>query len=238
MNKLFCAYHVGMFANEPLKDSPLAYSPLACFFEAQATSFHEAGHAVMAYALGLGCTRIELNATIKGDRVGYHGAAHSNRAAVQRCNRRLVEGRYCPELLAEGIFTAAGPAAERKHCLEAGWPIRALHFATGDHESISNIAKRLEWIGGRNRDAFRRLVWRQAQLSLEVETIWQAVCEVAERLNDLWTEMEGDDATKATMPGAEARAIMRRAGVRAGMLKLMNAGDEPATPPRAPWRSP
>jgi hypothetical protein len=190
-----------------------------CFrlLESEATSWHEAGHAVIGYWLGLGCAQIELMASPRGDdMVAYHGAVHQARATLARANARLKVGRYCAELLADAIFSAAGPAAERKHCLAVGQPIRALLYASGDHAAIENVSKRIAYVEGRRwtRDAFCRLAWRRAQLALEDPTIWSAVGAVAERLNDMWGWMEDEGSPQASMPGDEARAIMRRAGVR------------------------
>ena len=44
-----CDYHSAMFANEDRGQA----SPVDGFFEAEAARFHEAGHAVVGYALGL-----------------------------------------------------------------------------------------------------------------------------------------------------------------------------------------
>ena len=53
---LFCTYDEGMFANEPPGEGDF-------MLEGAATSFREAGHAVVRYALGLGCERIVSKAT-------------------------------------------------------------------------------------------------------------------------------------------------------------------------------
>ena len=90
--------------------------------------------------------------------------------------------------------------------------MRALMYASGDHEAVNTVAKRLELMR-RDRYAFRRLVWRQAQLAVEDAAIWRAIGALSESLNELWSDME-DDGGSATMPGATARAIMRRAGAR------------------------
>ena len=182
MTDVFCNYTTGMFGHEPRVESPLAH-----FLELQVVAHHEAGHAVVGYALGLGCTNVSLMSTVRGDGIAYHGEAHQRRDAVQRVNLRMKAG--LPRASCAGDIQRRGR--------------RSALMGTGkDHESISNIAKRLEWIGGRNRDAFRRLVWRQAQLALEDESIWRAVGALAEALTDLWPDDGGDNV--ATIPGATA----------------------------------
>jgi len=66
--------------------------------------------------------------------------------------------------------------------------------------------------------AYRRLVWRRAQLALESPAIWGAVETLAMVLNELyWPDSEEVGEHECTMPGATARAIIRRAGVHPGM---------------------
>jgi len=66
--------------------------------------------------------------------------------------------------------------------------------------------------------AYRRLVWRRAQLALESPAIWGAVETLAMVLNELyWPDSEEVGEHECTMPGATARAIIRRAGVHPGI---------------------
>lgn len=52
-----------MFANEPMNWGPGDIR--AHMVQQEATTFHEAGHAVVQYALGLGCSKISLFVTTK-----------------------------------------------------------------------------------------------------------------------------------------------------------------------------
>lgn len=120
--------------------------------------------------------------------------------------------------MAGGIASAAGPAAERKYYLQRKVPIRTLGATEGDHENIEKTAKGLE-LAGRNRYAYQRLVWRQAQVALEHEKIWLAVNDLAFALNDNYWPMGktlGEEIE--TMHGNMARAIMKRSGVFPGIL--------------------
>jgi hypothetical protein len=195
-------------------------------------AFHEAGHAVAEYALGLGCPQISLTICISDDgehqprhltacaggNVLYGGAASSNKRTNRRVDRLMRRGIFGPEVLAYGIATAAGPAAERKFCLANGLPLNILAASGSDHEIIDSVAMQLEEFGGRNRFAYRRMVWRRAQLALENETIWQAVSVLADALICDPRELDDPGVHPQAMPGATARAIMRRHGVFPGIL--------------------
>lgn len=74
-------YHEAMFAHtrEPLSDAER-------FLFSERIAFHEAGHAVVGYALGFGCSRIELRETYKvAERLIYpSGAYFMTRASAAR----------------------------------------------------------------------------------------------------------------------------------------------------------
>jgi len=84
MTSDYCSYEEGMFATEPEGERD------RLFFH-QALAFHEAGHAVCGYALGLGCSRIVMSETC--DASGARAAcayfsAHRAQARVYAARRR------------------------------------------------------------------------------------------------------------------------------------------------------
>src|SRR5258708_35164563 len=100
---LFCDYLEGMFAPES------ARAPDFSTFEfEEVLAFHEAGHAVAEYALGLGCPQISLTICMCDDRahqphnltasaggsVLYGGAASSNKRTNRRVNRLMRKGMF------------------------------------------------------------------------------------------------------------------------------------------------
>jgi hypothetical protein len=212
----FCNYDEGMFTQEPW-ELPTELNIVAHMEQREATQFHEAGHAAIQYVLGLGISNIELGITKtiaeENEVYSYHGKSIQSKSVFTRLVRRLDKGDFCAEVLAHGIASAAGPAAERKYYLTRGAPIRTFMASEGDHVSIDYAAKNLER-QGRNRFAYRRLVWRRAQLALENETIWSAIEDLADILSHYFPLGEAVGTETETVPGATARAIMRRKGVR------------------------
>jgi len=74
--------------------------------------------------------------------------------------------------------------------------------------------------------AFRRFVWRRAQIALEDTTIWDAVEQLAEFLNDeYWPEDEEVGTHEGWISGREARAFLKRAGIHPYM-ELPNTAQE------------
>jgi hypothetical protein len=217
--KIFCDYHEGMFACEPWTglntDTPRDR------VAREAVMFHESGHAVVQYALGLGCSAISLMITKvmrNGNELSYcHGSCASNRVTVRGIVSRIARGNINAGVLAHGIATAAGPAAERKYYLSQGLPFRMLSSTEADRNDIDGTDRKLA-SAGRNRFAYRRLVWRRAQLALENEIIWNAVQEMADALKDYWPTGGTISMETGTMHGATARAKMRRTGVLPGVL--------------------
>ena len=137
----------------------------------------------------------------------------------------LNRGAYDRILLAYGVSTAAGPAAERKYCLHENVPIRTLGSSKGDHNDIEK-AERLLRDEGRSPDAYRRLVWRCAQKSLEHERIWNAVHQLARFIEDSYCpslrsplDVQIEDGVKLSgMPGVKANRIVRDVAVYPGIL--------------------
>ncbi len=225
MSRLPCDYFEGMFAYEPKVEH--AHEPVgdavAHIVEMEATQYHEAGHAVLMYALGLGCAGVHLTKKMlrlpDGSMgVTYSGCVNGRKTLVSRVYRLIDRGFLTAEVIAEGVAFAAGPAAERKYRLSADASLCMLGATEGDHHQIESIAKTLQLIGGHDRYAYEETVWSRAQQALEIDVIWNAVEALAEALE--WPfEVDDVGVFTETMAGPTARAIMRRLGVRPGMLE-------------------
>lgn len=228
--KAFCDYHEGMFASE---SSKLSANIPQDRVAREAVAFHESGHAVMQHALGLGCSGITLVITrVMRDwkELTYcSGTCASDEALDRRLRAEIEQGRFNDGVLAHGVATAAGPAAERKYYLLNGLPFRMLGAAGSDRNSIDSADVKLA-SAGRKRFAYRRLVWRRAQLALENEFIWNAVQELANALKNYWPTGKRLGDETGTMQGAVAQAIMRRAGVFPGFLRAVPSDAVSSTP--------
>ena len=85
MDAIFCDYDIGMFTLEPHDKSE--GGQFMKFETAKSrAAYHEAGHAVLKYALGLGLTRIFLRTTIAEDESG-----NASKAAVQELTKAYQE---------------------------------------------------------------------------------------------------------------------------------------------------
>jgi hypothetical protein len=218
MDGLFCNYSTGMLADQPLDETQGAW--VMHLSEMDAAAYHEAGHAVVYYALGLGVEKIGMRTRIICDHENnkstvYGGKCYATKTWNERLNRALRAGRYSWEIVAMGIGLAAGTAAERKCSLFNQHALRSLHAAEDDRWLIDYAASRLIQ-DGRNPDAFRHLIWRQAQVILEDPVIWQAVDELAMNLEWPHDEEVGDH--EEILDGPTARRWIREVGVRPGML--------------------
>ncbi len=193
-----------------------------------ATAYHEAGHGVVGYALGLGCLWIKVSPEYSG---GGGSAQFPKRSAFRpQARRRLVAGVMTAadlrRLVTAGIVSAAGMAAERKLAFLLGLGVSVTAALGGgcvsdhDHRLIEMTDKALSVHERRRPFAFERLVWARAQSAMDDPRIWGAVEEIAERFEfglAGWSRHDDDDTGTTTMHGPEARAIMRRNGVLPGM---------------------
>ena len=127
----FCDYETGMLTLEPRGDGEeLAFTH---FNEMYATAFHEAGHAVVQYALGVGLPRLGMRIRVELNEdnnrtIGYAGKVYVTEAMNREVNLALDSGKFCWVVLAAGIRAVAGPAAERKYCIADGVPVRTREF--------------------------------------------------------------------------------------------------------------
>lgn len=221
-----CSYHEGMFFHA--SDG------------ADAVCYHEAGHAVAGYALGLGCVRITVTTTYVADGWRQGGMVFypkRMRQAYATVGRRLRATAPTPAdlriLVAVGIRAAAGMAAEREYARLWCIPVKPAAALAGgtvsdsDHEFIDGVDKMLSCFHQRQPFAFQRLVWARAQAAMEHPSIWGAVEEIGEAFGQglVDEEHEDDEATGDTiasvqvMSGQRARAIMRRHGVFPGIAR-------------------
>lgn len=226
--RLLCAYHEGMFSHEPRKKDDY-------LFQWHVTAHHEAGHAVIGYALGFGCARLEMREThlmpeagdaFDPDKSGSIGSGgwFKTRAETKKINAALLrstsERKVDPILLREAIAICAGPAAERRFCFDEGMTLRGLDGSGGDHRDVDEvIAKTLER-SGRRRDAVLRLAWRRAQSMVNEQAIWTAIQELAYELLEMDPPVDydawGEHSTIETMSGARFRTIMKGCGLQRG----------------------
>jgi hypothetical protein len=155
--------------------------------------------------LGFGCRSISLNWTSRG----LLGLYHPDRDAISAARE-----------LRRGVFSAAGPAAERRYCRLSGTPFAYDGcYSDSDRERIDRIARAANC----RPSAFRAI----AEALVEDRATWAAVRALAEELVGRFAE----DGEAAVVPGPEAVAIMRRHGVRAGMgLPELDAGLDRASP--------
>lgn len=218
--KTFCDYHEGMFACESW--SKVGATVPDHDFAAEAVSFHESGHAVLQYALGLGCAGISLISSRIGqgesERNFRSGMCAADEATDRRIRAHIELGQFNADVLAHGIATAAGPAAERKYYLLHALPFRMLGATGADRHSIDSTDLKLASTG-RTRFAYRRLVWRQAQLALENETIWSAIQQLASALKNYWPAMSKPGEKSAIMHGDMVQALIRRSSVFPGFME-------------------
>lgn len=214
-----CSYFEGMFSNQK---SDLEDNPFYAHDMMGAAAHHEAAHAVVGYALGEPVTSVGIFADYLNSEgiwtVGYGGEVRHGDPG----RRRHIDYAYRPLHFRIGVGAASGPAGERRYCLERGLPLRLLLATENDHDCITTIAKCLER-RGRSRFAYQRLVWHAAQVLVNRDDIWGAICDVAEILyveaalsepehpieGQIWTFMER----------REVAAACRRHGIRRGCLR-------------------
>jgi hypothetical protein len=187
-----CDYRTGMLSLEPHHEVTDNLSEYVG--QVQSVTHHEAGRAVVGYALGCGLARIVMCRQITGDEnkdliTGFSGKLYPTVIWDRRAHRALNSGRFNWNLLAYGIKAAAGPAAECKYCIADDFPVRTQETAKFDYFNIDLAAKSLQ-NSGRNPEAYRRLVWRQAKKAMDEPTIWRAVVELAYKLESFLPDNE------------------------------------------------
>ena len=202
-----------MFSLEPVRSSSI----LDSFFEFQSACFHEAGHAVLGYLLGQGCSSITVSVHYTIDQTGRPiGVAYGGVVMMKTAHRQVTldiqRGAFTRTLLHCGISFAAGPAAERRFRLISEMPLRLAFATLGDHRNIDLIARRLEE-HGRSSAAYQRLVWASAQRLFHVPEIWDCVSQIADELI-LGADLSGSEDDSYTLPGTDARAIMNERRIR------------------------
>jgi hypothetical protein len=140
MARLPCDYFEGTFAYEPRVEHGHEFVD-DHIVVMEATQYHEAGHAVLMYALGLGCTGVSLTQETKhlpdeSMGVTYGGCANGRKTWVSHVGRLVNRGSLTAEVIAQGVASAAGPAAERKYRLSAGVSLSMRGATEGDHHKI------------------------------------------------------------------------------------------------------
>lgn len=214
---LRCSYEQGMFANEPMGN----YAVHAALSEMEATCFHEAGHAVIDYMLGIGLESVGVYSNVIGDTVGHGGEVkHRGRQTTR------ISFSYRPLHFRYGLSAAAGPAAERRYRHEVGLPQRLLLATQGDHQIIDRIGKAIGHTG-RCRFAFQRHIWSHAQRLIDSPDVWDAINAVAFALHDaamLDIDLDADVEQWAFLAPRNVYAECRKAGLRRGQLAVNSRG--------------
>lgn len=232
-------YFSGMFQYDQ-RDKP---SPFEAIHDLEKACHHEAAHAVVEYAFGyllehIGvCASYDVNA--EGERVVGHGGLVRRRSRSGR-DSVVIDYDYRPSLFRLGVIFAAGPAGERRHCMEREAPIRMLGASEGDHLGIDGIAKMLER-RGRDRYAYRRLVWHAAKRIVAMPDVWNAICDVAADIYDVACEVECEDEPPMRgdvwfriKPQDVYRACRRNRVTRGMLLASEEAKFEPIFPTTSP----
>jgi hypothetical protein len=182
---------------------------------------HEAGHAVVSYALGHGCSRISLSTHTFEHHGGVAFAWDGMFFSRTPKSLGVIRSNVVAWAIASGIVAAAGPAAElaiRLHCdrmaaVQGNWR------NSGDDASITKTSGAFAAAPGGD-SVYREGVWRKAQEAIANRKIMAAIMAVAAELNEnYWlTPSECLGTRTNTMPGATARAIIRKEGITPGML--------------------
>ena len=181
----------------------------------QVLACHEAGHGVVSYALGRGCSEIVIETEL--DPCAY---IRTHMTAWNRIHHCHSLDRFTSDLLAIGIIAAAGTAATRRLFVEIGRS--PSDIGSPDDRAVIDAAANSIVREPRSRfaaNAYRRLVWRLAQRAAADERIWNAVLNVTGELTNDWLpEPLETRATTRKIYGAKIRAIAKRAGVAPGMF--------------------
>jgi len=202
MTSVACDYTAGMFADEPA-------APLTTPVMADVVAFHEAGHAVVGFALGLPCDRIRL---VKTTRRGADGGMEAQLSGCtrrggeeyrQRLRRGLDQGILDDVATGHAVASAAGPAAERKYRILTGLALDMRDATGGDRRSVEMIAKAT----GQGQSLYEA-VWRRAQDMLDGPTFWCAVEELAAALGEYWPAGDEVGTFTGEMPGREVHAVV------------------------------
>jgi hypothetical protein len=119
---VFCDYHSGMFAFAPNGELQTT-DAFDHFEERRVVAYHEAGHAVLLFALDAGLSRIALRTLIlkagDGPKIAHSGICFPRRHFNAQVLRLVDRRRFHDSLIIHGVTLAAGPAAERKFCLSS-----------------------------------------------------------------------------------------------------------------------
>jgi|GEM_PF-3561534 hypothetical protein len=192
---------------------------------------HEAGHAVLSYALGLGCSNIECvveTELLDGKEVCFiSGSFGWNIIKVIKARNNINKYGYGKSALTLGMIQAAGAAAERKYCINSGLTLRSNEYVWDDNNAIDSIDKILTLKGRKTAYAYHRHVWKLTQKAMDQCNIWQAILEIVERFDYYSIEKsEKESLSVEVVSGAALRAIMHKAGVFPGILGFIAENGE------------
>ncbi len=164
--------------------------------------YHEAGHAVVGYALGLGCAGITVYKTTAPERDYVGGSAKLSQATVKGLMRQGQEDG----IISYAICCQSGRAAQSRLCREQNLPF-VPDGSTNDDDVL------LWFTRTSGSDALTKFAWPAAQKTIEDRRIWSAICAVAFWFSPKVRFLAKETEHRVFMHGAIARAIMRRSGV-------------------------
>jgi hypothetical protein len=216
--ELFCDYETGMIGPSIVRDEScnggVEQSPPRYLLS---VAIHEAWTCDRVIRTGPGLFARSLAVDVREEtaqRISYRseGEFFSGRRAAQMAMSALRFGRVSPTVIGVGIVIAAGPAAERRFRLRLGLPVDHHHYCD-DRDLMDQTASCLArpW-RSRFAAAYKRLVWRRAQVMIASDIIWHGVDKLAEALvKDYWPAPTIVGENSRTMPGASAPAILKSA---------------------------
>lgn len=207
-----CAYSETLFSNIDCEHNTKSLRD-----DLPATCIHEAGHAVAGFLQGYGCTFVEITfiqTIIEGQLMGGFAGEAQYSAKKRRKALPSIRNGDPAEFIRDGITICAGPAAERRFRVERGLPL-LMAGSSGDHERLECSSEDLHGNAARSRLAFKRLCWQRAQALVRRPAVWTAMCMIAGELHNTfeWPRDDLEQTATVRLPGATARAIMRRAGI-------------------------
>jgi hypothetical protein len=176
----------------------------------KATAYHEAGHAVACYCLGV---KVKSATVVPDKDQGTHGHARHENMFRGLDPEIDLSGRVRLQMERKIIISLAGVAAQRRYSRQS-W---RSHHGRSDFRAAADLALR---IGGDGDGANRFLRWLELQTDRLVENRWQDIERVARALlerriltgSEIVEIIEGEEgaAFKKSMKEVKARMTQRQ----------------------------
>ena len=209
-----------------------------------AAAFHEAGHYVSAFALGVGMKAAVIDVRYLRSDCGDVFAAYGGYCGTWReggfdfediarpeiADRAPVPGDFlfpAGFMLPRAIVSCAGAGAEIKYRSMQGLPQAAKHTAKGDRRDLADFAQIERNASSADPEAFLEQAWRATQRLLDQPVVWRGVDALA---NELVTGIcaaapenpHPGDRAEFVLSRLEAESILTRAGLAPGMFLEKN----------------